>query len=108
MFQEDFHNALDNAFCAIVHCLGASLENTIGGLKPTRIIKNNDAMIVFWRDGTKTVVKRAEDEIDSDYAAFTASLGIKLYGSNSALKRIVARTETQKPKKQKEKKHNEN
>ena len=68
---------------------------------PTRIIKNNNAMIVFWNDGTKTIVKRAEDELDSDYAAFTAAVCIKLYGSNSALKRIVARTEMQKPKKQK-------
>lgn len=74
---------------------------------PKRIIKNNAAMIVFWADGTKTIVKRASDELDSDYAAFTAAVCIKLYGSNSALKRIVARTETQKPKKQKEKKHNE-
>ena len=69
---------------------------------PNHIIKNNNAMIVFWADGTKTIVKRASDELDSDYAAFTAALGIKLYGSNSALKRIVARTETQKPKKQKD------
>lgn len=68
---------------------------------PKRIIKNNSAMIVFWADGTKTIVKRASDELDSDYAAFTAALGIKCFGSNSALKRIVARTETQKPKKQK-------
>ena len=68
---------------------------------PKRIIKNNNAMIVFWADGTKTIVKRADDELDSDYAAFTAALGIKCFGSNSALKRIVARTETQKPKKQK-------
>lgn len=68
---------------------------------PKRIIKNNNAMIVFWNDGTKTIVKRASDELDSDYAAFTAAVCIKIYGSNSALKRIVARTETQKPKKQK-------
>lgn len=74
---------------------------------PKRIIKNNNAMIVFWADGKKTIVKRASDELDSDYAAFTAALGIKCFGSNSALKRIIARTETQKPKKQKEKKHNE-
>jgi len=69
---------------------------------PKRIIKNNNAMIVFWNDGTKTIVKRASDELDSDYAAFSAAVCIKLYGSNSALKRIVARTETQKPKKQKD------
>lgn len=65
---------------------------------PSRILKSGNRTIVFWNDGTKTIVKRAEDEQDNDYAAFTAALGIKLYGSNSALKRIVERTETQKQK----------
>lgn len=70
-------------------------------LVPIRIQKNGPAMIVFWRDGTKTIVRRGEDEPDSDYAAFTAALGIKVFGSNSKLKKIVSQTETQKPKKQK-------
>lgn len=65
---------------------------------PVRIQKNGPATIVFWQDGTKTIVKRGADEPESDYAAFTAALGIKLFGSNSALKKIVSRTETQKPK----------
>lgn len=73
-------------------------------LTPKRILKSGNRTIVFWSDGTKTVVKRADDEEDNDYAAFTAALGIRLYGSNSALKRIVERTETQKPKKQKREK----
>ena len=67
---------------------------------PARILKSGKATIVFWNDGTKTVVKRGEDEPDSDYNAFLAALGIKYFGSNSALKRIVARTETQKQKDQ--------
>ena len=67
--------------------------------RPKRILKSGNTTIVFWKDGTKTIVKRAPDEPESDYAAFTAALGIKLFGSNSALKRIVERTETQKPKK---------
>lgn len=66
---------------------------------PSRILKSGNRTIVFWADGTKTIVKRAEDETESDYAAFTAALGIKLFGSNSALKRIVERTEAQKLKK---------
>ena len=65
---------------------------------PLRILKSGIATIVFWQDGTKTVVKRGSDEPESDYAAFTAALGIKIFGSNSALKRIVSRTETQEPK----------
>jgi len=71
--------------------------------KVKRIIKSGNATIVFWEDGTKTIVKRASDEAESDYAAFTAAIGIKMFGSNSALKRVVARTETQKPRKEKKK-----
>ena len=68
---------------------------------PLRILKSGIATIVFWQDGTKTVVKRGSDETESDYAAFTAALGIKVFGSNSALKRIVSRTETQEKKERK-------
>ena len=66
---------------------------------PKRILLSGDRTIVFWADGTKTIVKRAADEPDNDYAAFTAALGIKLFGSNSALKRMIERkTVQQKPK----------
>lgn len=66
--------------------------------KPKRILKHGRATIVFWADGTKTVVKRAEDEPESDYNAFLAALGKKIYGSNGALKRIVNGIETQEVK----------
>lgn len=67
--------------------------------EPCRILKSGDRTIVFWPDGEKTIVKRAADEPDNDYAAFTAALGIKLFGSNSALKRMIERkTVQQKPK----------
>ena len=65
---------------------------------PKRIIKSGPATIVFWKDGTKTVVKRAEDEPDNEYAAFTAALGIKVFGSNSALKNVVEKTERKETK----------
>lgn len=68
-----------------------------------KILKNGDYMTVLWADGTNTVVKRASDEAQSDYAAFTAALGIKCFGSNSALKRIVASAEVQGKKKKKKK-----
>lgn len=66
-----------------------------------KILKNGDYMTVLWDDGTKTIVKRAADEPASDYAAFTACLGIKCFGSNSALKRLVATAEEQGKKKKK-------
>lgn len=68
-----------------------------------RILKNGDYMTVLWADGAKTIVKRASDEPQSDYAAFTACLGIRAYGSNSALKRLVASAEVQGKRKKKKK-----
>lgn len=68
-----------------------------------KILKNGDYMTVLWDDGTKTIVKRAPDEPESDYAAFTAALGIRAFGSNSALKRIVESAEVQGKKKKKKK-----
>ena len=69
---------------------------------PNRILKSGDRTIVFWEDGTKTIVKRAEDEADNDYAAFTAAFAIKLFGSNSALKRMIdKKLEYQKTKTEK-------
>lgn len=64
-----------------------------------RILKSGPCTIVFWNDGTKTIVKRSEDDAEDDYSAFTAALAKKVYGSTSAVKRIVERTEAQKEKK---------
>lgn len=58
-------------------------------ITPKRIVKNGPALVVFWEDGTKTVVKRKKGEQDNVYHAFTAALAKKLYGSNSAINRIV-------------------
>lgn len=64
-------------------------DMTVGALIPKRILRHGPATIVFWGDGTKTVVKRAPDEPDNEYTAFTAALAIKIFGSNSKLKKIV-------------------
>lgn len=72
---------------------------------PKRIYKGKGKTVVLWADGTKTIVKRAEGEADNDYAAFTAALAIKVFGTNSEVNRIVKRTEAaekKKPKKAKQ------
>lgn len=56
---------------------------------PKRILQSGNRTIVFWADGTKTIVKCADDEPDDPYNAFTAALAIKTYGSNSKVKRII-------------------
>lgn len=57
---------------------------------PKKIIYNGPATIVFWDDGTKTVVKRSEKDIDNKYNAFCAALAKKIYGNNSKINSIVA------------------
>ena len=56
-----------------------------------KILTSGNRTIVFWTDGTKTIVKRANDERPNDYSAFTAALAIKVYGNNSQVKRILDR-----------------
>lgn len=66
---------------------------------PKKVLKSGNATIVFWADGTKTVVKCAANEVPDDYDAFTAALAIKIFGSNSKLKKVIrSKTEIQKQK----------
>lgn len=58
-------------------------------LNVSKIIFNPPATIVFWEDGTKTVVKcSAEDEFN-EYYGFLAALGKKVYESNSQIKKLI-------------------
>lgn len=67
---------------------------------PKRILKSGNRTIVFWEDGTKTMVKRSKKEADNLYSAFTAALAIKIFGTNSKLQRMIKRkTEVQISKK---------
>lgn len=54
-----------------------------------RIIFNDPATIVFWNDGTKTVVKCQKGQTFNPYFGLCAAMAKKLYGSNSMLNRIV-------------------
>lgn len=76
-----------------------------GLFAPSRILKSGNRTIVFWHDGTKTIVKRTEDEPDNDYAAFTAALGIKIFGSNSALRRMIKKSFKVQKRKEKNRWH---
>jgi len=69
----------------------SALNQVEKALYPQRILKSGNRTIVFWMDGTKTIVKRADDEQDSDYDAFTAALARKLIGTNSAVRKLVSR-----------------
>ena len=66
-----------------------------------RVIFSPPATIVFWTDGTKTVVKAMEGEKYEKYAGFAMACMKKLFGSTSRAKAIMAECEedqTPKPK----------
>lgn len=83
----------------------SELNRTYGvlsALRIQRIIVNNLATIVFWEDGTKTVVKISDADMEDGkydiYAGVSYAIAKKLFGSNSAFKREVDRkTENKTP-----------
>lgn len=54
-----------------------------------RIVFSDPATIVFWEDGTKTVVKCMKGERFERYAGFAAACMKKLFGSTSRAKSIM-------------------
>ena len=68
-----------------------------------RIIVNGDATIIFWKDESKTIVKKSADDQYDLHHAFCAALAKRVYGSNSAVKKMIKKkTKVQKAKKAKE------
>ena len=54
-----------------------------------RIYFDVGATVVFWEDGTKTVVRRHWSDPDDKKAAVCAAVAKKLFGSNSAIEREI-------------------
>lgn len=66
-------------------------EFTIAKYMPKSIEYSADHMtvVVIWSDGDKTIVRRSANDPDDIYMAFTAALAKKIFGSNSAIKRVI-------------------
>lgn len=62
-----------------------------------RIIFNPPATIVFWADGTKTVVKCIADQPFERYAGFAAACMKKMFGSTSRAKKVMEECDESKP-----------
>lgn len=56
-----------------------------------RILVSGICTIVFWVDGTKTIVRCKAGTESNIYHAFTAALAKKIYGSNSQVNKIIKR-----------------
>lgn len=56
-----------------------------------KIIVSDIYTIVFWLDGTKTIVRCKAGTEFNVYSAFTAALAKKIYGSNSQVNKVIKR-----------------
>lgn len=56
-----------------------------------KILVSGICTIVFWLDGTKTIVRCKAGTEFNVYHAFTAALAKKIYGSNSQVNKIIKR-----------------
>lgn len=72
-----------------------------------KIVFNFPATIVFWADGTKTVVKTARGELFDMYHGFTAAVAKKVYGNNTRVKKTVHKFEDSYRKNLKKKMENQ-
>jgi len=73
------------------------------------VVFSEPATIVFWEDGTKTVVKCMKGERYERYAGFMAACMKKMFGSTSRAKSVMNYfTVEQAPKTEKKKKKKEN
>ena len=60
-------------------------------LMPKQIIHNAEAVIVFWKDGSKTIVRRREGDPDDIHSAFAQALVKKLFGATTTAHKMVDR-----------------
>ena len=58
-----------------------------------RVIFNDPATIILWNDGSKTVVKRSDDDVWDSEKGFCMAVIKKLYGNTSFIKRFMEQEE---------------
>jgi len=54
-----------------------------------RVIFNDPATIIIWKDGSKTVVKRSDDDVWDPEKGFCMAVIKKLYGHTSFIKKFM-------------------
>lgn len=57
-----------------------------------QVIFSGPKTIVFWLDGTKTIVSCGEGDHNDPYAGFCAAVTKRVFGSTSQAKKVLART----------------
>lgn len=74
----------------------AFLDFTFGAPRESlgvkQVIFSGPKTIVFWMDGTKTIVSCGEGDSNDPYAGFCAAVTKRVFGSTSQAKKVLERT----------------
>lgn len=87
--REWFAGANDMRYETKVDYNGISRRNNMMKYGVKEIIYHDAATIVYWTDGTKTVVKCNENDEYSEYSGFVAAVAKKMYGGANAINRLI-------------------
>lgn len=86
-------NAINSEFTGVKRKSGRYPWNSAHGyiysFKPKKVIFNDPATIVIWKDGTKTIVKRREGEPDDKEKAVMYCILKKLCGNKAEMDRYL-------------------
>lgn len=100
----EMQNALKYAIHGGIHLDKNAREAKKYTPKSIEYSADHKTVVVIWMDGDKTIVKRSDNDSDDIYMAFTAALAKKIFGSNSAVKRVIKNNLNEhKPKEKKQK-----
>lgn len=77
---------------------GGSPEGLAKAFLVKRVIFSGPKTIVFWIDGTKTIVSCGEGDNNDPYAGFCAAVTKRVFGSTSQAKKILAKTKKETSK----------
>ena len=95
VLQIDLGNGAYNVtygYLDVDDCLDMNFKD--GQLKPERIIfQSNYATVIYWNDGTKTIVKRAENDEFIPEVGFAMALVKRIYGNRSEVLRWIENAE---------------
>jgi len=72
--------------------------------KPTHVIFNGDATIVFFEDETKIVVRRLATDPEDRHHAISAAIAAKVMGSKNQVLKLVKNAHVELTKEQREEK----
>jgi hypothetical protein len=82
--------------------------DAINWLTPKRIVYSGPKTIVFWPDGTKTILSRMDGQEHDEYYAFCAAIVKKMFGSTPKAKKFLESVKVvQEPKVKKSKEESE-